>query len=162
MKTSFARIVPALLILFLPAPALARIAVEIQTEKEVVVQEDGRQIVRTLPADSVDPGQTLVYTLRYRNDGAEAASNVVIEDPVPAGTAYLPGTAYGEGAEITFSIDGGQSFKKPALLTYEVTLSDGRTERRAASPQTYTHVRWLLPLVPPGGQGEVGFKVRLR
>jgi len=38
------------------------------------------------------PSETLTYTIIVTNTGATAAANVVISDPIPANTSYLPGT----------------------------------------------------------------------
>ncbi len=39
-------------------------------------------------------GHTLLYTLTFTNIGQDAAQNLVLHDPIPANTAYLPGTLY--------------------------------------------------------------------
>ena len=38
------------------------------------------------------PSETLTYTLTVTNTGTTAATSVVITDPIPANTTYLPGT----------------------------------------------------------------------
>jgi uncharacterized repeat protein (TIGR01451 family) len=46
-------------------------------------------------ADTVYTGENLTYTLNYSNIGTAAANNVVISDPVPAGTTFVSATAGG-------------------------------------------------------------------
>jgi uncharacterized repeat protein (TIGR01451 family) len=104
----------------------------------------------------------IFYTLNYINSGNEPATNVVLDDPVPMGTAYLPGSAFGTGADITFSIDGGKSFKKPSLLVYEVKGKNGAVEKRTASPEEYTNIRWLIDRIEAGAKGSVGFQVKIQ
>jgi uncharacterized repeat protein (TIGR01451 family) len=63
-------------------------------------------VSKTAPA-SVSPGSNLTYTLTYGNTGSENASNVVVEDPVPAGTTFVSATNGGvlsEGGVVTWNI----------------------------------------------------------
>jgi uncharacterized repeat protein (TIGR01451 family) len=150
-------------VLLLPAAALAAPKVElaITAEKEVTVTEDGQTVVKRAPAAEAAPGETVIFTISYVNTGDEAATNVVINNPLSEGTTYIPGSAT-ETGEVTFSIDGGETFKRPSLLTYETTNPDGSREKRTASPEQYTHVRWQLPEIPAGGKGEVSFRVKVQ
>jgi uncharacterized repeat protein (TIGR01451 family) len=149
--------------LLLPALALAAPQVElaIQAEKEVTVTEDGQTVVKRVSAAEAAPGETVIFTISYANTGDEAATNVVINNPLSEGTTYIPGSAT-ETGEVTFSIDGGETFKRPSLLTYETTNPDGSREKRTASPEQYTHVRWQLPEIPARGKGEVSFRVKVQ
>jgi len=150
---------------FLVAPIAAwakpAIVLEISTAKLVVENIEGREVRKFVPTNQAEPGQTLIYTIKYRNDGDETATNVVIDDPIPQGMSYLPGSASDKG-ELTFSIDGGQTYKKPSLLTYEITNSDGSREKRTASPEQYTNIRWQLPEVAAGTGDEVSFQVKVK
>jgi len=148
----------------LPSSALARslVSVSITAEKEVTVVKNGEKATKKVVATRIDPGDVIIYTLNYVNTGDEAATNAVMDDPIPRGTVYLPGSAFGAGAEITFSVDGGKTFNKPSLLTYEVKLPNGKTEKRAASPEEYTHIRWVIDKIAAGSKGKVGFQVRVR
>jgi uncharacterized repeat protein (TIGR01451 family) len=149
--------------LSLPAAALAQpeITLEITVQKEVVVVENGVETITLEPTDVTVPGDTLEYTLTYRNVGDEKATNVVLNNPIPGGCTYVPGSATKEKAELDFSIDG-QAYKKPALLTYEVTLPNGTRETRVASPEEYTHIRWRVSEVLPNEVSSVSFKVKIK
>jgi uncharacterized repeat protein (TIGR01451 family) len=48
---------------------------------------------------TVSPGASLTYTLTYGNNGDASATNVVIEDVVPAGTTFLSATNGGQLSE---------------------------------------------------------------
>lgn len=154
----------ALLLTLTPATALANPKVDVvQTAtKEVTVIENGQPAVRRVPSTEATPGETVFITLVVSNRGHEAATNLVFDNPIPQGATYVNGSASGEGADITFSIDQGKSYKKPALLTYELTLPDGRKEKRVASPEEYTHLRWTLPALPAGGTVELQFSAVIR
>lgn len=151
------------LMLALPLAAWAQpnVSINIKAEKEVTVTAKGKQVKKRIAAKGVQPGEEIIYTLTYTNTGTEAAKDVVISDPIPAGTSYIPGSAT-ETGDLTFSIDKGKTFKKPTLLTYELKGGDGKTEKKAAAPETYTDVRWTIPQVPAGGKGSVSFKVKVK
>lgn len=40
----------------------------------------------------VEPGDVLTYTIDFNNSGQDGATNVVLTDPLPAGTTYVPGS----------------------------------------------------------------------
>ncbi len=153
------------LLLALSAPSVAMAKPEIQlemlVEKEVVVLEAGKEITRRVEAKTIESGNEIIYTIRYRNSGDATATNVVLNNPVPKDTVYVVGSATGSGTEITFSIDGGKSYKKPSLLTYEVDSAEGKVARKA-TPERYTHIRWIVEAIPPQAEGEVGFRVRVK
>ncbi len=157
-----AMVVLAALLLSATAFAKPVVSVSITAEKEVTVVKDGHKTTRKVAATRIDPGDVIFYTLNYINSGNEAATNAIMDDPIPEGTVYLPGSAFGAGAEITFSIDGGKTFKKPSLLKYEAKLPNGKTEKRVASPEQYTNIRWVINKIEAGAKGTVGFQVRIK
>jgi uncharacterized repeat protein (TIGR01451 family) len=150
-----------LIALGLAATAFAapNIAIENRIEQRQVVTVNGREEVRLVPTQTTAPGSVLRITIAYRNTGDQPAKDVVLTNPVPAGTYYLNGSATTRaGVQTEFSIDGGKSYKKPTLLTYEVKLPNGSVETQIASPDQYTHIRWQLASVPAGGSGDVSFE----
>jgi len=144
-----------------PALAKPKIVVSIEQSKEVVETTAGVRTTRMVPAHSAAPGDLVEYTLTYVNQGDEPATDAVIDDPIPRGSTYVANSATGEGAEITFSTDGGKTFAPAVKLTYEMKLPSGAVEKRVATPAEYTHVRWKLKRVPAGGSGKVAFRVKL-
>lgn len=40
----------------------------------------------------VEPGDVLTYTIGFTNSGQDGATNVVVNDPLPPGTTYVPGS----------------------------------------------------------------------
>ncbi|MEO8349609.1 MAG: choice-of-anchor L domain-containing protein [Acidobacteriota bacterium] len=63
-------------------------------------------ISKSAPA-SVSPGSTLTYTITYGNTGTQNAENVVIRDPIPAGTTFVSATNGGvvsEGGVVTWNV----------------------------------------------------------
>ena len=140
------------------ALAAAQITIESTIEKQESAQVDGKQQIRYVPAETTVPGDTLKFTLVYKNIGDEPATDVVLNNPVPTGTRYIPETATdSEGYDLLFSIDGGATYKKPAQLTHTVTLQNGSKESRVAGPEQYTNVRWRISDIPPGVTGQISF-----
>lgn len=144
------------------AMAKPQVSIDIKTEKDVVSMQNGQKITKRIVATDITPGEIIFYTLSYNNSGNESATNAVVDNPIPEGTVYLPGSATGQGADISFSIDGGKTFKKPSLLTYEVKLPTGKLDQRVASPEEYTHIRWTIKTIPAGGSGKLGFQVKIK
>jgi uncharacterized repeat protein (TIGR01451 family) len=157
-------LIAILALLLLPMGAIAKplVSVSITAEKEVTVVKSGQKTTKKIAATRIDPGDIVIYTVNYINSGDEAATNAILDDPIPQGTVYLPGSAFGDGAEITFSIDSGKIYKKPSLLVYEVKNQNGSIEKRTASPEEYTHIRWIISRIDAGAKGTVGFQVRIK
>ena len=143
----------------IPSLALAKplVTVSIQAETEVAVKKDGKTITKRVPAKDVAPDSVVFYTVSFRNDGDEKATNAVIDNAIPKGTRYVPGSAYGDG-EITFSIDKGKSYNKPTLLVYEIADKQGKSVSKVASPDVYTNIRWVIPVIEAGKKGSVGYQ----
>ncbi|MDZ7629464.1 MAG: hypothetical protein U5J99_13775 [Parvularculaceae bacterium] len=142
------------------APAFASMTARQVVEKEVVsVDEAGKETVARVPADKVTPGETVVYSIRYRNEAANPAGDIVLVMPVPKEVAYVEGTISGEeGASVSFSADGGQTYVARGRLT----IVEGG-EARPARGDEITHIKWTLTTpVAPNGEGEVSYKAVLR
>jgi len=155
----------ALLLSILAWPAMAwaapKLEVSVVAEQEVAVDESGAMRIERVPARDVKPGDEVIYTIVYANAGDEAASNVVIEDPIPANGTYIADSNIAPGAETSFSIDGGSNFAAPGSLTYEVRSADG-VQERMAEPSKYTHIRWVLDAIGAGESGQTSFRVRVK
>ena len=126
-------------------------------KEEVTVTDAGERQRQLVEAASVLPGDSVVYTITFENVSDEAAENVTIVNPVPENLTYEPGSAFGPGAEIEFSVDGGVIYGAPE----ELTITDG-DEIRTAQAEDYTHVRWVMQdELAAGAQGTARFRARL-
>lgn len=159
MKQRFIRYALTLCILLLPLSAFAELTLTVRAEKEIFVVKNGKKELKRVKARSFEPGDTIFYTISYKNSGTEIVTNAVIDDPVPKNTSYIQDSASGANSDITFSIDGGKSYKKPLMLTYEFK---GGAEKRNAKPEEYTNIRWTIGKVLPGGSGQVEFRVKVK
>lgn len=139
-----------------PAP---RITVEITAFREVKEKKDGKETVKLAPLEKAKAGETIVYSVAYRNDGGAPAKSAVITDPLPKGVTCLPKTALTQDADTDFSTDGGGTWGK-LPLTRKEKGSDGKVAEKPVPDAAITHVRWTLKKdLPPGGSGEIRFKV---
>lgn len=145
---------------FALAPAFAAMTALQVVEKEVVtVSKTGEETVSHVPADKVTPGETVVYSIRYKNDAAVPAADIVLVMPVPKEVAYVEGSiAGGDGAAVSFSADGGQTYVARGRLT----IVEGG-EARPARGDEITHIKWTLTKpVAPNADGAVSYKAVLR
>lgn len=166
------RLLMALVIGLLQLLAVARAsdAVEVSLVAEVrnEVEFAGRHIARLAPATELQQGQEVFYTVRIANPSTTAARDVVVVQRIPENTTYVPNSAGGPGAEITFSADGGQSFGKEGQLTIADKVAPAATRNRApsarpATAQEYTHIRWhLRNSLAPGAVALARFRAVFR
>jgi uncharacterized repeat protein (TIGR01451 family) len=159
----FALIFPVLLPLSALAQEKPNVVLKLSVQREVLVKDaSGKWRAEWQEVQSFQPGELLKYNIAYTNESKVEARNVVIVDPIPEGTTYVPNGAEGKNAEITFSVDG-VNFQVPPLLKYTVKLTGSQEQELFATPEMYRHIRWRLTKpVPAGGTGLVSFKVKVR
>ncbi len=142
------------------SPAFASMTARQVVEKEVTAAgPNGEETVTRIPADKVTPGETIVYSIRYKNDGAVPAGDIVLVMPVPKEVAYVEGSIEGEdGASVSFSADNGATYVARGRLT---VVEGG--EARPARGDEITHIKWTLTTpVSAQAEGEVSYKAVLR
>ena len=117
------------------------------------MNEAGEADTRLVAADTVIPGDRVVYTITFRNISEDAAENVVITNPIADSLTYVDGSAFGPGTDIEFSADGGKTWGAPGGLQVS---DEGGT--RAAEAADFTHVRWVVKNdLAAGAHGVVRF-----
>lgn len=142
----------------LAAPATVTLEMETAMEKTTVAA-DGKVTKTLVPANTVVPGDEVIYTINYINANREPVTRVVITNPLPREMTYRDGSAFGAGTQFEASVDGGQTFRAPAAL--RVRAADG--SQRPATPADYTHLRWTLNTpVAPGQKGFVRYRAVLK
>lgn len=123
------------------AQELAPISVELVAEvREQVALPQGQSFLRYRPAAAIVQGQTVFYTVRIHNPTPVPVRDVVTVQKIPVNTRYVIGSASGPAAELSFSIDGGQSF----LAESQLRIVESAGNSRRPLPAEYTHVRWRL------------------
>lgn len=130
----------------LTAQDIERVETELTAEVRVEVMEGANRVVRFVPATVLSQGEVVYYTLKIRNPSAQYLRNVVVTQRIPANTAYVEGSASGPAADVSFSIDGGQTFAPSDALR----RVDASGVERPVPGSEYTHIRWRLryPLAP--------------
>ncbi len=137
------------------APAAA-IAGSVALKSSVFVERvatlpDGTAKIELRAADTVVPGDRLVFILTYRNETSRPVPDVVITNPVPAPVAFEAAAA--SVAEV--SVDGGRNWG--SIGTLRVQGDNGQS--RPATTSDVTHVRWAIGRpVPPGATGRLSFR----
>lgn len=116
---------------------------------------DGTTHVSLAPAGRVIPGDRVVYQIAYRNNGKQAATGLVIANPVPAAMQYVSPAEGSPAPEL--SVDG-TTFGPLATLK----VRDGGAVRPAVAADVRV-VRWRLAQpVAPGANGQVAFRAVLK
>ncbi len=157
-----------MMMVFLLAPAVTpaqqRGGVEIKSIAEVEairMDENGVRVVTRVDAakSNVQPGDTVIFTITYLNNGDEPVTDVVVKNPIPQHMLYLEKSAQGEGTHIDFSADNGKSYGPMDKIRFK--SADGK--ERPARAADITFVRWTLekPL-KQGGTGKVFFQAKVK
>jgi uncharacterized repeat protein (TIGR01451 family) len=160
MKISGIRLLGAMLCIAVSGVAAAQDASPIQISNAVfqeveVKADDGSISTKLVPAAKVVPGGEVVYHIDIVNNGAEAATDVAIDNPVPSGLVL---SSDPKPAASAVSVDGGETFGDLAGLT--VTGADGAP--RAAQLTDVTNLRWVIATLAPGAKSQVVFRARVK
>ena len=130
----------------------------IAQKEVVVVDEQGNESAELTGVDIVVPGDTIVYTSTFTNQGEQIVSGIAVDNPVPSNTVYINFSARGENTQVVYSIDNGAIFGNPP----ELITTGENGEARTALPEEYTNIRWIYSgELAPGQSGSVSFKVRI-
>ena len=121
-----------------------KVKMVLSAQKKVISTDaEGKEIIAWEMLEGpveVAPGDVIRYSLNTKNAGDKSAENLVLTQPIPNKTAYVADSAKANGAALTYSIDGSESFSAQPMI--EVTLPDGTVEMQPAPVEMYTHVRW--------------------
>jgi uncharacterized repeat protein (TIGR01451 family) len=151
------KILAAVLLITFAVPAAAAAQerpIKLQSDVKLVRQAQQGEAPELVEPEGVVPGDTLVFTTSYRNEGTGAVSDFVIVNPVPADLVLTD-----EAATATeVSVDGGAHWGRLAALK---VVKDG-SEERTATADDITHMRWVFSSVAPNQTGEVQFSARVR
>ena len=129
------------------APSPVSLKGDVMLEKTVI--ENGVSKVELAEPKVVIPGDRLLFTTRYRNEGTQSVTNFVVTNPLPSAVA-LSGEQT-SGTEV--SVDGGKTWGQLGAL--KIAGAEG-TERTATASDV-THLRWTIPAIAPGASGEVQY-----
>jgi uncharacterized repeat protein (TIGR01451 family) len=140
----------------LPASAAEKgdVVVELKAQKIVAKADAQTELVS---AEKAAPGETVLYTAVYRNQGKASVQGLQATLPIPDGMEYVADSATPAGA--WGSTDGAQF--QPLPLKRTVKAADG-TEREEAVPLAqYRTLRWNVGALAPGASTTVSAKARI-
>jgi uncharacterized repeat protein (TIGR01451 family) len=123
----------------------ADISLTMRAEKEIPINIQGSIVPILKPIHKVNVGDTIVITLNYKNNEAQEAYNVNIDNPIPVGTRFVSGSGFGKGAVVFVSYDNGDSYEE-----------DIRVHNKPL-----TNIRWQFENMPANAEGEVGFHLKI-
>lgn len=154
------KVVVATLCFSFSLQALAAVELKNEAFREVAVKDAlGNISTKLEPLERATPGQEVVYVLTYRNAGKEAATSVVLNNPVAAEMAYVAGSAKGSNSRAEVSVDGGKKFG--LLETLTIKKPDGTL--RPATGNDVTNIRWTITAPVKGGAtGSVTYRALVR
>lgn len=137
-------------------------AIKVKSVAEIevtVVGKDGKKEIKRVSPDKAVPGTEVIFTNTFENIGGKTASDIVINNPIPADMEYKGGSAFGKDCSIVFSADGGKKFGHAE----ELKIKDAEGKERTALPREYTHIRWSYKgQLTAGKSGEVGFRAVIK
>ncbi len=108
---------------------------------------------------SYHPGDTLRYVITASNIGDGLMTDPAIVDPIPEGVTYIPNTAVGENAEVSFSINQGNTYM-PWPPYYTVRNSKGILIKRKATADMISHIKWdIVNDLKPAEKSDLEFLV---
>jgi uncharacterized repeat protein (TIGR01451 family) len=133
-------------------PITKRVALTLTADKEVITDN----IITYQPIEgkaSVKPGDIIRYTVVAKNNSHCPLKNLILKQPIPRGTNYLKNSATAvEGAQLLFSIDGGQTF-----------VAEPKIDNRPAPATAYNYLRWKFRRpVPTNAQVKTSYKLQVK
>lgn len=141
-----------------PAPGQVSLQGDVKVERTVVANGASTRVLVT--PKKVVPGDHLVFSTAYHNNGASAVDHFVVTNPLPKGVSFASDTA--EASEV--SVDGGKSWGQLAKLAVFDSKggADGKGGQRPAQAGDVTHVRWTVAVIAPGATGAVSYHAVVR
>lgn len=152
----------AVLALITPAMASAKPNVTLKLSGSVVTKAaDGRTTMTPIERAQPKAGDEIEYDIVASNAGTSPAVRLVPAGKIPAGTAYVPGSAKAAHARAEFSLDGGKTWS--AAPTVTVKGADGVPVVKKADPALYTMVRFVTDgAVAPRASAAYAYEVRVK
>jgi uncharacterized repeat protein (TIGR01451 family) len=150
------------LALVLPGLASAKPNVTLKLTGSLVTKAaDGRTALT--PVERIQPkaGDEIEYDIVASNAGTTPALRLTPVGRIPAGTAYVDGSAKAARARAEFSLDGGKTWSASPTVT--VKGPSGAAVVKKADPSLYTAVRFVTDgAVAPRASVAYTYEVRVK
>lgn len=153
-------------VLLLALPAGFLIAEEpdspLVSELRAFLVVDGELGEELTEADEIKPGQKLEYQITYRNVSDEPLNQLHAVGIIPGETSLLNESwSTPSGVDVLFSADDGESFHRPPFMII-VTDQEGNPVEREATVEDYDQIRWGVPVLQPGADLIVKYRVQVQ
>jgi uncharacterized repeat protein (TIGR01451 family) len=138
-------------------PSAVTLSSEAMVERTIVGADGKESITLKSPKDVVVvPGDRIIFTLKYQNQGVEPATGFRATNPMPAPVQFVGVTE--DWAEV--SVDGGATWGRLVNLKVKTVPSVGGADiMRTATAQDVTHVRWIFATpIAAGAKGSVSYR----
>ena len=134
---------------------------EVKVELAGSVERGGDRLALD-KVENVKPGEILDWRIVSSNEGSGDARDYKAIGHIPAGTAFVAGSAAGEnGSRVTYSIDGGKTYSTQPVV--EERQPDGSVKTVPAPVSMYTEVRYeWSDALAAGGKLSASYKVRVK
>jgi uncharacterized repeat protein (TIGR01451 family) len=108
---------------------------------------------KLVPITRAKSGDIIVYSIAATNISNRPVNKLVLNQKIRPGTTYVLNSATPiNGAQLTFSTDGGRSYTAQPLLN-----------KKPAPASNYTNVRWAFTgSVAPQSQNKLSYEVQVR
>ena len=142
MKRHIAASSLVVLALILPGIASAKPAVTLKLSGSIVEKAaDGHTMLTPIESAAPKSGDQIEYDIAASNAGTSPALHLVPVGRIPAGTAYVAGSAKAAGARPEFSLDNGKTWASVPTVT--IKDASGAMVVKKADPALYTAVRFV-------------------
>jgi uncharacterized repeat protein (TIGR01451 family) len=150
------------LALILPGIASAKPNVTLKLTGSLVTKAaDGRTTMTPIERIQPKAGDEIEYDIVASNAGSTPAVRLVPVGKIPAGTAYVDGSAKAARARAEFSLDGGKTWSASPTVT--VKGPSGAPVVKRADPALYTAVRFVTDgAVAPRASLAYTYEVRVK
>lgn len=137
-----------------PAAPQGQVGLQGDVKLEKTVTENGKTTKVLADTKVVVPGDRLLFSTSFVNNGATPVEQFVVTNPLPSAVVLAPESAGG----LDVSVDGGKTYGRLA----DLKVADGNGGQRAAEATDVSHVRWIIPTIAPRQQGKVEFYAIVR
>jgi uncharacterized repeat protein (TIGR01451 family) len=141
------------------AQAKSSVQLVLSAEREIPASGKTPQKWQPLDAKSaaVAPGNLLRYTLTANNAGMKAVNQLVMTQPIPTRTVFVPNSVKvlnNVGAAVTYSIDNGKTYSPTPTVQVNGKAQPAPADR-------YTHVQ-IKPQTALSGKGAIAAQYQVR
>jgi uncharacterized repeat protein (TIGR01451 family) len=122
--------------------------------EEVVVV--GKKDTTLKPLEKAIPGMVVTYVNTIKNTSNEAATNLVVVNPVPNDTIYVASTEETNGALMEYSVDGKEFNQAEKVFVNENGI------KRVADSREYTHIKWTIAKLASNSEFKIKFQSKIK